>query len=540
VRGLLDGLGAEPATLPAGLEAQAALYRSMVADRRVLVVLDNALDTAQVTPLLPGSASCAVLITSRNQLTGLISTHDAGSLALPLLTDAEATDLLTRRLGHRRLTAEPDAAREIAHYCAGLPLALGIAAARVATGSSLATLADELRVARLDALDTEEPAASLRAVFSVSYTALDEETARALRLLALAPGADISLAAGRALVARDDARRLIRRLTAAHLVREHQPGRFHLHDLVRRYTTAELARDSDSLTHLRNYYLHAASVAMDHFTPMESYRRPAVTDPVRPAPEFATIEQARDWLDAERANLVAAGAIDDTGRLAMTLFRYLEAGAHYEDALTLHSHALAATGPDQPEHGYALLHRGTALADLDRTTEASTDHERALRLARTRGDTLLEACAAAGLAVVHEQRREGIVLNNLGDFYCIVGRYDSASDVLDQGLAVAWEQKDTALGAYVLANLGNVYERVGQREKAVPTLRRALDLARRLHVRGLELGVLNDLGRATDSPECYREALAIARDVGARAGESRAREGLARLRHTGATPPRDV
>lgn len=555
VRGLLDGLGAEPSALPAGLEAQAALYRSMVADRRVLVILDNAVDTAQVTPLLPGSASCAVLVTSRRQLTGLVAAYGANPLALPVLTDTEAGDLLTRRLGHARTTAEPGAVREIIGYCAGLPLALGTIAARAATGSSLAALADELRVACLDALDTDELAANLRAVFSVSYTPLDEETARAFRLLALAPGADIGSEAAGHLLAPGNARQVLRRLVAAHLLQEHQPSRFRMHDLVRRYA-AELARDSDSLTPLMNYYTHAASVAMDRFVPLESYRRPPVVEPVRPSPQFASVEEARRWLDAERANLVAAGAVDSTGRLAMTLFRYLDAGAHYHDALALHTHAVAATSPDQPEHGYALLHRATVLTDLGHLAEACPRYEMALRQAQAHHDIILEACAATGLAAVHQQRgedqealecyeralaitrrhghrhHESIVLNNVGDFYCTVGRYADASDALNQGLNITRELRDLPLAAYLLANLGEVYRCLGEEQKALEHLLRALQLARQLQIRGLEIGILIDLGKTTDSPDYYHQALTIAHEFGSHVQETRARELLNRLRRT--------
>jgi DNA-binding SARP family transcriptional activator/tetratricopeptide (TPR) repeat protein len=552
VRGLLDGLGAEPTALPAGLEAQSALYRSMIADRRVLVILDNAVDTAQVTPLLPGSASCAVLVTSRRRLTGLVAAHGANPLALPVLTDAEAGDLLTQRLGHGRTAAEPGAVREIIGYCAGLPLALGTIAARAAAGSSLAALAEELRVACLDALDTEELTANLRAVFSVSYTPLDEDTARAFRLLASAPGADISREAATHLLAPGNARQVLRRLTATHLVQEHQPGRFRMHDLVRRYAV-ELARASDSLTPLMNYYTHAASAAMDRFAPVETYRRPAVVEPVCPSPRFPSLEEARDWLDAERANLVAAGADDSTGRLAMTLFRYLDAGAHYHDALALHTRAVDATSPDQPEHGYALLHRATVLTNLGQAAEACSQYEMALRQAEAHHDTVLEACAATGLAGAHQERgvdqealecyeralalarrhghrhHESVVLNNLGDFYCAVGRYADASDVLNQGLDITRELRDLPLAAYLLANLGDVYRCIGEKRKAVEQLRRALRLARELRIRGLEIGILIDLGKTTGSPDYYRQALAIAHEVGSHAQETRARECLSRL-----------
>jgi DNA-binding SARP family transcriptional activator/tetratricopeptide (TPR) repeat protein len=553
VRSLLDGLGAEPTTLPAGLKAQAALYRSVIADRRVLVILDNAVDTLQVTRLLPGSMSCAVLVTSRHQLTGLIAAHGANPLALPALTDTEAGDLLTQRLGHARTASDPSAVREIIGYCAGLPLALGTIAARAAAGSSLATLADELRAACLDALDTDELTANLRAVLSASYTPLDEETARAFRLLALAPGADISREAAQHLLAPGNARQVLRRLVAAHLLEEHRPGRFRMHDLVRRYA-AELARDNDSLTPLMSYYTHAASAAMDRFVPLETYRRPAVAEPVQPSPRFTSVDEARRWLDAERANLVAAGAVESTGRLAMTLFRYLDAGAHYHDALALHTRALAATRPDQPEHGYALLHRATVLSDLGHVAEAFLHYEMALHQGQAHRDTVMEACAATGLAAAHQQRgasrealecyeralalarryghrhHESIVLNNLGDFYCTVGRYANALEVLNQGLDITRELRDPALAAYLLANLGEVYRHLGEEEKAVEHQRRALDFARQLQIRSLEIGILIDLGKTTDSPDYYHQALTIAHEVGSQLQETRAQEGLTQLR----------
>ncbi|OLF06737.1 AfsR/SARP family transcriptional regulator [Actinophytocola xanthii] len=524
VRGLLAGLGTAPAAIPAELDAQAALYRSMIAGRRTLVVLDNARDLAQVAPLLPGTGPSAVLVTSRSQLTGLICGQGAGVLTLPLLTDAAAVELLTRRLGTAAVSAEPEAVREITLRCAGLPLALGVAAARAATGPGLAGLAGELRSACLDALDPDEPGSGLRAVFSVSYRALDEETARAFRLLARAPGPDIGLLAAAHLLAPGEPARLVRRLTTAHLVRENRPGRFRMHDLVRLYA-AELPDDGDGRARLLAYYRHAAVAAMRRFAPAESYRRPEVDEVVWPTPEFATFDQARDWLDTERANLVAAAAVDDTGRLAMTVFRYFEAGAHHQDALTLHGRARDATGPDSREHGHALLHLGTVLLHLGRTGEALEHHERALRHARRHGDTVLETCAACGMAAAHEQRqeyeaalehyehalavargnghrhREGVALNNLGDLCGLTGQYALAAEVLTQGLEIAGECGDLGLVAYLLANLGDVYEGLGRQREGVAYLGRALELARAGGNRGLEVCVLNDLGRASGDVE---------------------------------------
>jgi DNA-binding SARP family transcriptional activator/tetratricopeptide (TPR) repeat protein len=531
VRDLLDGLGAVPASIPAGLAAQTALYRSMTADRRMLVVLDNARDTAQIVPLLPGGESCTTLVTSRNQLTGLVSAHGASPLGLAQLTDAEATDLLTRRLG---ATADPAATQEIVRACAGLPLALGIAAARAATAPDLATLAAELRSARLDALDTDELTASLRAVFAVSYTALDEQAARACRLLARAPGVDIALPAAAHLLG--DAQPVLRRLTAAHLVREYQPARYRMHDLVRLYL-AEQTQDGDgpALARLAEYYLHATSAAMAQMSPCEGYRRPPVE------PRFATFTEfaeARAWLDAERPNLLAAGAEDRTGRLAWLLYRYLDFFAYYEDALTLNSAALAAADPDDTAHGYALHHLGGALSRLGRVGEAVHHHERALRAAQLRGDRVLEGCAALGMATSYEQdgndeiagrcyeyaltiarehglrHLEAIALNDQGDFHRLFGRYEEASAALRQSLDIAWELRDLGLGAYVVGNLGEVYERLGQRDKAVDYLNQALDIARAIGNPRLEMDILSALGRATGSPEYGRQARAIAERIG--------------------------
>lgn len=527
VRELLDGLGAAPASIPAGLAAQTALYRSMIADRRMLVVLDNARDTAQVAPLLPGGESCATLVTSRNQLTGLVSAHGASPLVLQHLTDAEATDLLTRRLG---ATADPEALAEIVRACAGLPLALGIAAARAATAPDLASFAAQLGSARLDALDSDELTASLRAVFSVSYTALDDETARASRSLAHAPGVDIGLPAATHLLG--DARPVLRGLTAAHLVREYQPGRYRMHDLVRLYL-AEQPHDGDGSA-LAAYYLHATSAAMAGMSPNEGYRRPPVEQRYA---TFPSPVEARAWLDAERPNLLAAGAEDRTGLLAWLLFRYLDFYAHYEDALALHTTALAVTDPATAAHEYALHHRGATLTRVGRPEEAVEHHERAMRAAQRRGDAVLETCGALGMATSYEllaedenarrcyehaltvardhglRHLEGVVLNDLGDSHRMFGRYEEASAALRQSLDIAWELRDLGLGAYVVANLGEVYERLGQQEKAVAHLTKALEIARTVGNPRLEMDVLSYLGRATGSEEYDRQARAIAERI---------------------------
>ena len=239
IRGFLGALGVPPASLPATLEAQAARYRSLLAGRRMLVVLDNARDAEQVRPLLPGSPGCAVVVTSRNQLTGLVVAEGAGRLSLDLLPGPSAAELLARRLDPARLSAEPGAARELIGLCAGLPLALAVVAGRAAGRPDvpLGRIVTELRAARLDALATGEPATDLRAVLSWSYGGLTPPAAAMFRLLGLRPGLDITVASAASLARMDprQARAALGELARAHLIEEQAPGQFALYDLLRAY-----------------------------------------------------------------------------------------------------------------------------------------------------------------------------------------------------------------------------------------------------------------------------------------------------------------
>jgi hypothetical protein len=327
----------------------------------MLVVLDNARDEQQVRPLLPASPTCLVLVTSRNQLTGLVTCEGAHPLTLDLLSPADARELLARRLGGERVAAEPAAVDELVGLCARLPLALSIAAARAATQPTLplAALAAELRHAHapLDALDTGEATSSMRAVLSWSYQQLAAPAARMFRLLGLHPGPDVTAlaAASLAATAPQRANLLLRELTRAHLLAEHAPGRFAFHDLLRAYA-GEQARSCDSteerhaaLTRLFDHYLASAAAAMDTLFPAEHHRRPRIPTPATPLPPVSAAAAARAWLDAERAGLVAVAAYtaghgwpEHTTRLAATLFRYLDRSGHHADALTVHTHSLHA------------------------------------------------------------------------------------------------------------------------------------------------------------------------------------------------------
>jgi len=266
LRKILDALALSPERIPDDLQAQVGLYRSLLAGKRMLVVLDNARDAEQVRPLLPGSPGCLALVTSRNQLTGLVAIEGALPLGLDLLTVSEARDLLARRLGPDRVASEPEAASEIIERSARLPLALTITAARAATkpGFPLAVTAAELRQAAtiLDPFHGGDLATDVRAVFSWSYRTLSTDAARLFRLLGLHPGPDITLAAaaGLAGIPAEQARLLLAELAYAHLLTEHSPGRYAFHDLLRAYAT-EQAHTYDS-----DHDRHAAVVRILHTT----------------------------------------------------------------------------------------------------------------------------------------------------------------------------------------------------------------------------------------------------------------------------------
>ncbi len=264
----------------------------MAPGKKILVLLDNARDPAQVRPLLPGSPGCMVVITSRSELTGLVCADGARPLSIDVLTIAEAHQLLAARLGATRLTAEPAAAAELIALCARLPLALAVTAARAAAHPRfpLAALAAELRDARarIDALTTGEDATDLSAVFSWSYRQLSPDTARMFRLLGLHPGPDITDAAAASLAGlpRPDARRLLLELTRGHLLAEPAPGRYALHDLLRAYAAGQAAAADDEETRqaavgrMLDHYLHTAYAATLLLKPS---REPTVLTPPCPA-----------------------------------------------------------------------------------------------------------------------------------------------------------------------------------------------------------------------------------------------------------------
>ena len=317
LRGFLDALGVAVEATPPEWEAQIGLYRSVVAGKRLLIVLDNARATDQIVPLLPGSPTCAVLVTSRHRLDGLVTSHGARTVALDVLTGTEARQLLVGHLHRHRIAAEPDAVTELLGYCAGLPLAIGIVAARAGhhPGFPLAALAAELRdqAGRLAALDTADADVNLRAVLSWSYRALSPEAATAFGLLGLAASPDISLPAAASLLARPATGTLglLRELEHASLVQQYDPGRIRMHDLVRLAAAQHAEQDlpepvrTAALRRLADFYLHTAHAGDRLLQPLLPPIRLAEPHTGCQVVTLADQAAALAWFTAEHPNLLA-------------------------------------------------------------------------------------------------------------------------------------------------------------------------------------------------------------------------------------------
>jgi DNA-binding SARP family transcriptional activator/Tfp pilus assembly protein PilF len=536
--GFLCALGMPAQHIPREEDERAAAYRTLLDGRRMLVVLDNARDVEQVRPMLPGSPSSLVLVTSRDSLAGLVARHGARRLELDTLPAADAIALLRTLIG-RRADTQPEATATLARQCARLPLALRVAAelavaSPVMTMAQLAAeLADEQR--RLDLLDAGgDQGSAVRGVLSWSYRHLAAEPARAFRLLGLHPGPDIDPYAAAALTGTTHAHacHLLELLTRTHLIHRTGPRRYGMHDLLRAYA-ADLADAEDTagerhgaLTRLFDYYTAAASAAMDAIVPAERHLRPRNCRSAWPAPALADLAAARTWLDGERAVLVCVATYTAAGRwpghairLAGTLYRYYETGCNYTDAITMHSSArdAARRTRDRAAEATALTNLGIIDWRQGRYGQAVGHHGRALEISGGIGDR-------SGVA---------IALSNLGIAYERLGRYQEAADLYGRSAALHGELGDRSSQAISLANLGGADSRRGRYAQASSNLRRALVVFRELGDHASEGGTLAELGfldrqlgRHQQAAEHYRQALDLASQNGNRAGVLEARNGL--------------
>lgn len=539
-RRLLDSLGVAPQRIPAGMEAQTALYRSLLAGKRMLVVLDNARDAEQVRSLLPGSPTCLVVLTSRNRLASLVATSSARSLMLDVLTDAEARRLLETRLGAGRVAAEPQAVEEIVARCVRLPLALAIVAARATTHPelSLTALAAELAGARnrLDAFGSDDdPLTDLRAVFSWSYRQLSVGAARLFRLLGLHPGPDISepAAASLAGLPLDQAKLLLRELTRAHLITEHTPTRYTFHDLLRAYA-GEQAHSHDAETdrgaaihRVLDHYIHTAQAA-DRL--LDRAREPITLVPpvLGVAPESVVdYEQAMIWFNAEHQVLVAAvrhaaanGLDTQTWQLARTLITFLDRQGHWESQAAVHHLALDAARRLADREMQAFAHNGLALAytRLGRYEDAYTHRFHALDLHRQVGNCTGQAQTHMGtgwLLQLQGRCTEGLdharqaldlyqaaahrvgqanALNVVGWCHAQLGEYQQALAYCEQALTRLQELGDNSGEADTWDSIGSAHHHLGQHDRAITSYQNAIQLYRDLGHRSYEAETLTRLG----------------------------------------------
>jgi DNA-binding SARP family transcriptional activator/tetratricopeptide (TPR) repeat protein len=550
VRSFLDALGVPAGRVPADPDAQAALYRSLLAGKRVLIVLDNARDAEQVRPLLPGTAAALVLVTSRDQLTSLVAADGAYPLALDVLSRADARQLLARRLGPPRLAGDPTAVDAILNTCAGLPLALTIAAARAAaTQFPLTALAAELTAARgaLGALDAGAPTTQVRAVLSWSYDALTRPGARLFRLLGLHPGPDFSAAAVASLAGQPpgEARPLLTELTRANLVTEHAPGRYGFHDLLAAYA-AELTQQSDpdsarraARLRLLDHYVLTAHPA-DRL--LDPYRDPIPIPLAQPAPG-ATPEQPPDertalsWLTAEHRVLLAAlrlaaaaGLDRHVWQLAWVLDTFLQRQGHWHDAADAWRAALAAaTRLAQPAAG-AAAHRNLARAAilLDDHCRARTHLASALDLATQAGDLAGQGYAHRALAHLAERQQQPRPA--LEHAETALGLFEAAGHLRGQ--------------AHALNAAGWCHALLADHAGALVRCQRALNLYQQLGDRYGEAVTWDSLGYAhhhlahhSQALDCYRNAVALARDLGDRYGEATTLTHLGDTHHAAGDPP---
>jgi tetratricopeptide (TPR) repeat protein/DNA-binding XRE family transcriptional regulator len=541
VRVLLDVLQIPADQMPQTVDGQLGLYRSLLAGKRMLVVLDNAHDVAQVRPLLPGSPTCRVIVTSRNQLTSLAAIEAASPLTLDVLTSAEARQLLQQRLGTGRLAADPRATAQIIASCAHLPLALAIIAARAAMRPDLTLTeiaADLVAYPDLDAFrDSDDPSADVRAAFSWSYRQLDRAAARVFRLAGLHPGPSLERYAVAALTGlpAPQAATMLGLLARACMIQPAGPDRYGRHDLLRGYAR-ELVADQDgaaeqhaALTGLFGYYLQTAAAAMDAAFPAAGHRQPAVVSPAGPAPVL-TGPAALAWLAAERPNLVAVAAYaaehgwpGHAIGLAATLSHYFDTTGRYPEAVTMHTQASRAarlTGDRAAEAG-ALIALGLVDGHQGRYRQATGHFERALSRYRETGDLAGQAHALNYLGVIAmrqghyeeaagqlqqtlalyrsagERAGEAHALSNLGVIDLLHGRYEQAAGQQRQALALFRAMGDQDSQATVLRRLGQVSLRQGRHQQATGEFQRALARFRVVGDRQGEAGVLAGLGLAS-------------------------------------------
>ncbi|MFB6720840.1 BTAD domain-containing putative transcriptional regulator [Kribbella sp. NPDC056345] len=512
---LLAALGASPHDIPAELPARAAMFRSLVAGRRLLILLDNARDTEQVRPMLPGAGHCMVVVTSRNALAGLVAERGADVICLGPLTVADARALLQARVSTDRLAAEPSAVAELLRPCGGLPLALAVVAARAALHprQPLGELASQLASIhrRLDAFDTDDPRTTIRAVFNSSYNALEPEAQRTFCLLGLHPGPEISATAAASLTGNADVHVDLRQLVAAHLVTVDH-GRYGMHDLVRAYACELSEADPERATatqRMLDHYLWSSYAGELLQSP---HRTPpvAVPPPAQPGvrPDTVTdLDAAQAWFGTERPvllrliHLAAMTGLDSAAIQLSEMFRtFLLQHRLFDDWITIEHSALSAAERlcDRAAASTALRALGRAYAGLGQYAEATSHLDASLKIARADRDPLGEADCHRMMASLHDQQNDyatarcharqahelyaqlgnkpgqASALNEIGWFSAHLNDHVAATSACKAAIAIATEIGSYRREAAAWHSLGYAYRQTGNHQAAVDSYRHAV------------------------------------------------------------------
>jgi DNA-binding SARP family transcriptional activator len=530
LRLFLRALGVPAERIPEDTDEAAATYRSLVANRRMLVLLDNAYDVDQVRPLLPGGSSCAVVVTSRSRLGGLAAVEGAHRLPVAPLPPQEAVALLRTVLGTARVDAEQAATAQLAAVCDHLPLALRVAAANLDedAGASIGDHVSRLRSSRLAALSVDDDSqATVRVTLDASYLRMPDDARRMFGLLSLVPGGDVGILCAAALAGTTagEARRLVGCLTDAHLLDQPRPGRYMMHDLVRLYAAERLDRDQavgDRATaagRLVGWYLAVADVVCRLGTPHRE--RPSVDGRHAPAPGLVpeNLEAALDVLDAERAGLVMVArlALDHVdgsaaGHLAHLLAAYFQMRGDGTDSIAIYEHGLTAARQIGDRAGAASLHNSLGIGHaVLRRWAAATDH-----LLQARGHYHLTG----------DEDGEARALINLGRVLTAQDRVADALDAYRRSLELSLAGGQDRRVAHLWNNLAEVYIRRGEFELAIDHAIRSLELFRQHGDRYGEGAALDTLGQvhaARGDHETalahFLDALAVQRESGNRGAE---------------------
>ncbi|MFS8103074.1 helix-turn-helix domain-containing protein [Lentzea alba] len=515
---LLTGLGLERGNVPTDVDAAAATYRTLLADRRVLVVLDDAVDARQVRPLLPGSPGCLVLVTSRYRLDGLVARDGATRIQVDLLDAAQARALLVHVLGEERLEGEP--VDDLIELCAGLPLALRIAAAHLLGGRSIKSYVAALRSGdRLGSLAAPgDPDTAVGAAFDLSYAALDPLPQRVFRLMGLMPGRDLTADAVAALTELDafETERCLHALTAAHLVDEHQPGRYTFHDLLRLHA-AQLATDDESAAATERLWGHFALTLLNAGERVDprTYRHVLAEDYRHTT--FIDDTIANTWIDVETENLVAtthaAAAVGHT-RLAVQLLIALhpQFERHRMEAVWLETGTVVL---EAAVRSGDLLAEAHALRIIGDAHWCGCDYEKSL--------TFLGKALDVADRLGHTEFYR-VVLCALGRTSISMGRPRDCASYYERAREL-WRQDGRPTDGSLV--LGDAYWELGDLERAYALHTESIEAARRDGVRyGVLLGETHAgrtsqaLGRLERAIEHYTAGLALCREFAEPAEEA--------------------